>query len=410
MHSLAYSWLMVWAVATGLVPGKAAQGSPARTVTRSSLPTVAVKEAEPVWLVFIEHVGPYWTVGPLFARVRTYMLEHGQSGPIFLRYPKDPWRASAGSLRARIGFLTTEDYTPEPPFKIARRDRERVAEMVVKDRSSLRRQDYAYIHQWIQANGYETTGPVTEIYDIAPPGRTLTRPHTQLQVSLVSPVRESIRQASGDDAIDDATIANEPVTLTEESADSGTVESAKVATYEPAASTTPDQESVAQTDARVHQPVEPICELMAAGRFDRIAEQLMPDDREIPAALQLWLGQVVFRIGAAAKGIERLDPDGEAVAGRMADAITDRYKEVSVNFELDPLAQAVVRIDVRNDPLGLEKRAVMRELDLLLGRIAFHGVGAVDAGTVADELAGIVQRAQYLMTRRSSGQSESGGL
>lgn len=407
MHALAYSWLIVWAVATGSVSEKAAQDQPVRPVTRSSLPAVAVKEIEPARFVFMEHVGPYWTVGPLFARVRTYMLELGQSGPIFLNYPQDPWQASAGSLRARIGFVTREDHSPEPPFKITKRDRERVAWMVVKGLSPLRRQDYAYIHKWVQANGYEAAGPVTEIYDSAPPGRTLTRPHTQLQVSLVGSVRESSEHDSGDRALEVTTTADEPITLTDESVNAGTVASAEAVTDEPAASTAPAQEAVAQTDERGHQPLEPVCELMAAGRFDHIAEQLMPDDCDIPAGLQVWLGQIVFRIGAAARGIEQLDPDGKAVVRQMSDAIIDRYREVSVNFELDPLDQAVVRVDVWSDPLGLGKRAVMRELDMLLGRIAFHRGGTVDAGTVVDELAGIVQRAQDLMNMKSAGRSES---
>ncbi len=398
---------MVWAFATGSVSEKAAQDQPARPATASSLPAVAVREIEPARLVFMEHVGPYWTVGPLFARVRTYMLKHGQSGPIFLRYPENPWRASAGSLRARIGFLTREDHSPVPPFKITKRQRERVAWMVVKGRSPLRRQDYAYIHQWVEANGYEAAGPVTEIHDIAPPGRALTRPHTQLQVSLVGPVSESTEHDSDDDSIEVTTTADDVITLTDEPVDAGIIESAETATDDSAASTTPAEETAAQMDDSRHQSVEPVCELMAAGRFDRIAEQLMPDDCDIPAGLQVWLGQVVFRIGAAAKGIEQLDPDGEHVAARMADAIIDRYREVSVNFELDPLDQAVVRVDVWNDPLGLGKRAVMRELDMLLGRIAFHRVGPLDAGAVTDELAGIVQRVQDLMTMKSAGRSES---
>ncbi len=144
----------------------------------------------------------------------------------------------------------------------------------------------------------------------------------------------------------------------------------------------------------------PVGELMAAGRFERIAEQLMPDHSAIPASLQVWLGHVVLRIGAAARGIEHVYPGNELRARRLADAITRRYKQASAGFEFDPLNEPVVDIDLGNDPLRLDKQALMHELNTLLGRIALR---SMDAKTAVEELTTVVQRAQEITAAHDTG-------
>lgn len=137
--------------------------------------------------------------------------------------------------------------------------------------------------------------------------------------------------------------------------------------------------------------IQPVRELLATERFDRVAEQLMPDGLAIPSAVQLWLGQLVFRIGAIAKGIEQVYPGEERIAVAMADAITRRYKKVSVGFELDPLDQVVVRVDILKDSFAAQRRAIMHDVDKLLGRIAFR---SISADAAVNDLADIIQRVQ----------------
>lgn len=410
--------LMGWVAAANGAPAAVVEEPSARPGKATSAPAVAVKDAEPVWLVFLDHDGPYWTVGPLFARVRAYMLEHDQSGPMFVRYNGNPWRDGRSSLGAKIGFITQENDQPEPPFKIVKRDRERVAYIIVKSRATTRRRDYAFIHEWIRAHGFDAAGAVTEIYRPGSPGGRTSQQRTEIQVSLVGADHEHPRdEDSGGPPI--------AVTTTEESTAATTGELSGAVTLESKSS--PAHRSVTGTQATIAEPlpspfhkastpnrknvglpgkaepVLPVSELMAAGRFERIAEQLMPDQSAIPASLQVWLGQVVLRIGAAARGIEHVYPGNEPRMRRLADAVTRRYKEVSAGFEFDPLYEPVVNIDVRNDPLRRNKQSLMHELDMLLGRIALR---SVDAKTAVEELTAIVQRVQELTTAHDTGVPE----
>ncbi len=142
-----------------------AQSAPTPTAT-----PIVVKQTDPIRVVFMEHAGPYWTVGPLLTHVREYMLKHGLSGPMFARYLADPMTAAPSSLRTEIGFIVGADHSAEPPFKTARWGPELVAYLVMDGQSATTRHDYAAIHDWIQRHDHHAAGPITEIYDPVPPG------------------------------------------------------------------------------------------------------------------------------------------------------------------------------------------------------------------------------------------------
>ena len=125
-------------------------------------------------------------------------------------------------------------------------------------------------------------------------------------------------------------------------------------------------------------------------RFEDLAQQLLPDDRPMSQSLQVWLGQLVFRIQAAANGIRRVYPGEEQSVMALAEAVKRRYQTVSVGFNGDPLDQAVVQVNPESDPHAIEKHKIMRDLDTLLGRIAFK---SVDPEATLRELADIIRRA-----------------
>ena len=415
MHAVGFSLLMGWvAMANGAAAAVVEEPSD-RPGKATSAPAVALKDAEPVWLVFLDHDGPYWTVGPLFARVRAYMLEHDQSGPMFMRYNENPWRDGRSSLGAKIGFITKENHQPEPPFKIVKRDRERVAYIIVGRRVTTRRRDYTFIQEWIRAHGFDAAGAVTEIYRPGSLGKRKSQHRTEIQVSLVGADHEHPRyENSGGPTIAVTTTEENAAATSGELAGATTLESKSLPAHRSVTATraaigealpspfhkasSPNRKNVGRP--RKAEPVLPMGELMAAGRFERIAEQLMPDHSAIPASLQVWLGQAVLRIGAAARGIEHVYPDNELSVGRLADAVTRRYKEVSAGFEFDPLNEPVVNIDVGNAPLRLDKQALMHELNTLLGRIALR---SMDAKTAVEELTAVVQRVQEITAAHDTG-------
>ena len=125
----------------------------------------------------------------------------------------------------------------------------------------------------------------------------------------------------------------------------------------------------------------------------------MPPGTPFPPAFQLWFGQVVFRIGGIAGGIRQLYPAEESALTALSEAIRSRYDVVAADFALDPRDEPVLRVDSHSDGYATRKRAIMRELDTILGGIAFT---RLDADAAEGKVIDVVQRMYDLLrTARS---------
>jgi effector-binding domain-containing protein len=400
MRSFVVLLLSTCTLALGLDQAGQPGNTPAAAKARTS-PEIDVKRTEPVEVVYLEHVGTYWSLGPRFMQLREYMVEHEQSGPMYARFFEDPTGAAPGSVHSEIGFIVDGDHEAAPPFVKARREAELVAYMIAGPTGSLTR-SYTNMREWIESHGYVALGPVTEIYPPLKRG-VVRQQRTEIQMPLrfaappvevsQAPVQKASeptqRETAGGELED--VIASEPapeskealITTREESTTQPRLDELEKVEHE-----------VSKPEPVEHQPLVPVKDLIAARQFDLIAEQLLPGSDAIPQTLRLWLGQLVFRIGAATKGIKQMYPSDSRDVTELGDAVTRRYKSVSAGFQLDPLAQAVVTVDTRSDPLAAEKRAIMRDMDALLGGIALR---SVDVEEAMRQLADIVQRTQDLV-------------
>jgi hypothetical protein len=378
-------------------PGPTEQPAATPTAAETTLP-IAIKRTEPVEVAYLEHDGPYWSLGPRFAQLRDYILEHNQAGPMFARFLEEPTGAAPGTVRSEIGFIITGDHDPTPPFKKAKREAELVAYIVVGSSVKPAR-CYTMMREWIESHGHAALGPVTEWYPPLQQGKVRGQ-HTEIQMAL-RPATAAVDEAQSTAQ----TATPEPdqqTTVPQKTEDSVTevaepqpadpvaAAEAPMAKPEPEEAEKVEQEAPEAEPAKAEPPVS-VKDLVAARQFERVAEQFLPSPDAIPQRLQLWLGQLVFRIGAAGKGIERMYPNEDREVIEFADAITRRYKSVSVGFELDPLAQAVVTVDWSEGRHGAEEQAVMRTMDALLGRIALK---SVDLEEAMAQLSDVVQRAQ----------------
>ena len=377
-----------------------AEGTPNSAPPSESEPSalqIAVKRIEARRIASVEHTGAYWTVGPRFAELRKYMAKHRQPGPMFARFLSAPASVPADTLRTEIGFFVTDDHHPEPPYQLAVREPELVACLSVDAPFATPSRHLAMMRKWIDDHGFVATGPFTEIYHTdTDHEETSPHPHTLLQIAVRRPEPKAPENTRG---------ADPP--LVERSAQTlPTVQNGgTVAITGKPRRRTGDETAREALDKKASEPVgtkraEPVVRAtsappMATGRptgqagFGELAERMLPDDRSLPPSTQVWLGQIVFRVGAAAKGIERVYPgEGRAVRD-LADAVTSRYKVVSADFTSDPLDHAVVHVDPESDPHAIEKKKIMRELDSLLGRIAFK---SVDPEATVAELAEIMRR------------------
>ena len=351
-------------VVLGTLGAAAMGGRAAEVAAPTAAPEIVLKHTDPARVVFLEHTGPYWTVGPLFEQVREAMAEHNESGPMFARYLADPTVATADSLRTEVGFVTRGDWQPEPPLKITQRDGEQVVSLVVEGSYGTTTRSYSLMHDWVSTHGFEAVGPVIELYPSPQKGAPSGTYRTEIQI----PVR---RASSAISVTPEPKVGVVFPRITDETL-----------------TQSEDDDSAATASM---EPLYPIKDLVDSSRFDRVAEQLVPTDRPIPAGMQVWFGQVVFRISAVAKGIEQTYPGGSPEVTALSEAIVRRYRQASASSKVDPLAQAVVRVDTHLDPQSAQKRLIVRDLDNLLGQVALK---TIDAKSALDRLSDLLQRVQ----------------
>ena len=347
--------------------GAAAQAFHAAEVAAATTALeIVLKHTDPARVVYLEHKGPSWTIGPLIKKVSEAMVAHDELGPIFARYLADPTAVSAESLRTQVGFESRGNWQPEPPLQVTQREGEQVVSLVVEGSYGTTTRSYSMMRDWVSTHGFEAVGPVIELYPSSQRGAPSGAFRTEIQI----PVR---RASSAINATPKPKAAIEIPRKTDD---------------------TPTQdEGAVSADAVPDEPLYPIKDLIESSRFDRIAEQLVPTDRPMPVGMQVWFGQVVFRINAVAKGIEHKYPGGSPRATALSEAMVRRYRQSSASTKVDPLAQAVVRVDTHSDPQSAQKRLIVRDLDNLLGQVALKTVNAESA---LDRLSELLQRIQNL--------------
>lgn len=435
--------LAIWNLAV-LAPNAVGSNQDGRSDPRApvTLSAVDTKWTDPADVVFLEHTGPYWTTGRLFRQVREHMVRHKQTGSMYARYPSDPGRVPASGTQVEIGFVADAKHEAGRPFKTARREGEFVAYTVVEGRAVSPRTDYPPILEWIETHGHKALGPIVEIYEPIEPGRNRLGRRTEIRVVLQPPdeprttPREHTTRKSAQPAPTRPTPEAQPgkVDTSQPTPQSHPPPDTRIAVAVAPDARTPQTEEkqtadivaeeeavqTAEQDSDAAQPVDqftqdrkprcepghPLGELVAAEQFDCVALELMPDNSSIPMEHQVWFGQVIFRVSAVAKGIRYVEPGGAVTVSALAEAIIRRYRNVSVAFAVDPLDQVAVSSHADRNTLAGEKRAIMRSLDTLMGRISVAGIDAADA---TRELVRALQEVQNLLRRIGIERSEQLG-
>ncbi|MFQ5592012.1 MAG: hypothetical protein ACE5HE_12670 [Phycisphaerae bacterium] len=341
-------------------------------------------------MVFRQHVGPYWKLGPVVASLREYMLERGQNGAIFIRYLDSPAAVPAESLRTEVGFFVEGELTPEPPYTAGLRQSQFVASMVVDRSRAAPRRCEAMLRRWALARGHIPEGSITEIHAWSSDTNVADR---SVEVQMVIRPMTSERTPAGSRT--GSRLRRPPVRgLAEQVAQSevgAKAESAPRDRGSGAASAGASTSDVAGDTGAVAS----VRTLVDLGRFDDVAQLLMPTGTRLPQTLHVWFGQVVYRMGAIVKGLEQVYPGQDSVAKGLNGAIRRRYEVFSADFALDPRDEPFLRLDPHSDPTAGTKRAIMHDLDTMLGGIALTRIDVKEAdGRLID----IIQRTLELVT------------
>ncbi len=125
---------------------------------------IKVKTSEKINFAYVENVGSYAELGPVFAQVMQYAMGKEITGMPMGIFYDDPSVVAEESLRCEIGVPVAEGFEPEPPFQVKELPPQEVAFVVLKGSYAEIATKYDQIMKWIQENGYMMVGPPREIY------------------------------------------------------------------------------------------------------------------------------------------------------------------------------------------------------------------------------------------------------
>lgn len=299
--------------------------------------------------IYLEADGPYWEAGATIAKIQDLMTAHQQTGPINVRYSGDPSADSGGARKAKIGFIAAGAFVIEAPFREQEVEPVAAAGMVIEGFQGATVQSIPTIKNWIQSQGLEPSGLVVELInglgDAKKPAKS----------EMFIAVRQPRNQAKPTES--------------------------------------PDTKS--EAPAKPTLPGSVIDELWDKKDYKGIAERLIPEQPAPNKETQIWLGQLVHRVGAVSKGVLMMYPDQAAETTVLTDALVDRLTKVAPDAMSESKKQSIVRTDYRPDSLEGRRSRLVRELDMLLSKVSSR---SRTPGEVSADLRRILDQVQVLIS------------
>lgn len=125
---------------------------------------ILTKMVDKMTIVYVEHVGPYDQLEPIFGQLATYAVEKGLAFNMVGLYYDDPATVPAESLRSELGIQVEEGFQPDSGYMVKEIPAHEVVYAIIKGPYDKIALEYPNIMKWMEEKGYEMTGPITEIY------------------------------------------------------------------------------------------------------------------------------------------------------------------------------------------------------------------------------------------------------
>jgi effector-binding domain-containing protein len=359
----------------------------------------------------LEHVGPYWALGSVFDEVREAMNARSEPGPLVVRYLNDPLTTPPRQLRSEVGFVLRGDDEPSEPFKAFDWPPELVVELSVPGPYRYSSRYYRHLRAWALQQNLTPTGPIVELLHFP----SKAAPNQSMRIEIRMPVCESEPEPLPAPEEDEVLAAppessDKAQTLTKATPESPTAPGAS--DFAPLSNEMSggDGENAGAPDRRalppasgadLHEPAAKIShsvalrDLIDAGRFDDLAKQLLPDDPPLSDTNRAWLQQVVLRVSALARGVQKQHPVQDGWLVPLSRALIQRNDRAKSVVRGDAsVERSAARVLPGSDAGAERRKAIIRRLDLLMGRV---GIGSIEPDKVRDELVVILQEAQDLL-------------
>jgi hypothetical protein len=365
-------WIIAWLLLSEPVSGSANSGStPPPDLDR----VYREKHLEPRTVHYLEHVGPYWRIGPLLAQVADSVHRRGLAGEAFVRMIDDSRSMPPTRMRLWIGYVAPAELPAEPPFQIGRLDAETVVSVAAEGETHPPAAWHRLLDAWCNVRGRTHRGQLTEVYRL--------RVNQQGQEAVLELVEVQL-PIDGTPATDGPRPPPEPPA---EALPNPATEGARV---EPA----PLPMVVPKADAPPS-----IKELLEAGDPERAADLLFANALAVDSATAQWLAGIVARVSAAARGLERVDPKDSGPLRLVATSLERRCEEALGKRCAEIAKQAPPVVAPHGDVQAAVRRKLATEFDRLLARVAQR---TIDSARAFQEISSLLEQV-YEHVRKSEG-------
>jgi AraC family transcriptional regulator len=125
---------------------------------------ILTKMTDKMTIVYVEHVGPYQELGPVFGQLAAYAAQRGLELNLVGFYYDDPAKVPSESLRCEVGIQVMEGFEPDSGYLVREIPAQRVVYAVMRGRYDEIAMEYPNIMKWMEEKELKMAGPVTEIY------------------------------------------------------------------------------------------------------------------------------------------------------------------------------------------------------------------------------------------------------
>ncbi len=377
-------------IVCGLVHDPEPVALPSKTQSQAVAQSpIELIEIESRKVAFIEHSGPYWSLGPVIDQVARDARAMGVRDGLVIRYLDDPVAASPAGLRAEVGFEFAGSDLPKPPYKLAQWPPALVARKSVNGPDGLSTRHFASLKAWAQSQGLAPAGDLIALVDLAEGGESTAIDHAEILLPVCVPDPPAVKtpptfQKTHENETEPSKIqeaARTPRVVTKviqlpvPNSQGGTAEASP-----PLALGTPVQQAPVQRLATPLAPLDvptpqvqpsvPVRQWIEAGKFTELAGVVLPD--KVDSASRQWADQMAARIVAVANGVQKQSPGEEGWLAELATQLADRRE--ANRAESHKSIQRVIGPSVAVVSKDADRKALMLELDRLMANVSYRSL------------------------------------
>jgi hypothetical protein len=372
-------------------PGAAPLPSKTQTQAAPQVP-IELIETDSKRVAFIEHNGPYWSLGPVIDQVARDAKALSVRNDLVIRYLDNPVAVSPGGLHAEIGFELAGAEIPKSPYKVAQWPRALVARKSVSGPDGLSTRHFALLRTWAQTQGLAPAGGMIALVQLAEGGEStaIERAEILLPVCVPDPHAAqvpptSLKTPEGETQPTEIPEALRPtqapriVTKVIQLPVAGSQYGTEVDASRPAMGTPVQPEPPQQLaelaappflPAPPVRPFVPVRQWVEEGKFVELAIAVLPEN--VDSASRQWADQMAARIVALANGVQKLSPGEEGWLGELSTQLATRRDTIRVDPRRGP--QRVIGPSIPAGPKDADRKALMLELDRLMGNVSYRSL------------------------------------